>query len=486
MAQASASLADLACWTQWNHIQWDKVESSVKQLQMRIAKATRDKRWNKVKALQRILTRCSKLAKMLAIRRVTQNKGSKTAGVDKELWLTSDSKMNAVSRLKVKGYKALPLKRVYIPKKNKKLRSLGIPTMLTRAMQALYLLALEPVSETLADKHAYGFRPKRSCADAIEQLFTVFSRKRSAQWALEGDIKACFDSISQTWLEKNIPMDKVMLAKWLKAGYIENSTLFPTLAGTPAGGIISPTLLTMTLKGLEDALKAVTKPKDKVHLVTYADDFVISGASEEILEKVVKPLVVKFLLERGLELSPEKTLITHINKGFDFLGFNVRKYGQKLLTKPAKKSVVMFLDKLKQLIKVSVNLDPGELVLKLNLKIKGWSNYYRHGVSKQTFAKVDHVIFRAMLDWTKRRHPERGVRWLVKHYFCTIGGDHWVFHSKYTAKDGSLYRILLYKASATKIRRHIKIKSAANPYDPEYTEYFKERMNRYPYVRVAA
>src|SRR6185437_5571020 len=232
--------------------------------------------------------------------------------------------------------------------------------------------------------------------------------------------------------------------------------------------------------------KAATKPKDKVHLVTYADDFVISGASEEILEEVVKPLVVKFLLERGLELSPEKTLVTHINKGFDFLGFNVRKYGQKLLTKPAKKSVETFLDKLKQLIRFSVNLDPGELIRKLNLKIKGWCNYYRHGVSKQTFDKVDSVIFRAMLDWARRRHRERGVRWLVKLYFCTIGGDYWVFHSEYTLKDGSQCRVLLYKASATRIRRHIKIKSAANPYNPEYTEYFKERTKRYYNVRSAA
>src|SRR6185437_956214 len=299
-------------------------------------------------------------------------------------------------------------------------------------------LAIFPYAKkVIMQSNAYGFRPKRSCADAIEQLFIIFAKKVSPQWVLEGDIKLCFDKIDHQWLLQNIPMDKSMLAKWLKAGYIEKSTLFPTLAGTPAGGIISPTLLTVTLKGLEDALKAATKPKDKVHLVTYADDFVISGASEEILEEVVKPLVVKFLLERGLELSPEKTLVTHINKGFDFLGFNVRKYGQKLLTKPAKKSVETFLDKLKQLIRFSVNLDPGELIRKLNLKIKGWCNYYRHGVSKQTFDKVDSVIFRAMLDWARRRHRERGVRWLVKRYFCTIGGDHWVFHSEYTLKDGS-------------------------------------------------
>ena len=321
--------------------------------------------------------------------------------------------------------------------------------------------------------YAYGFRPKRSCADAIEQLFTVLARKASAQWIFEGDIRACFDKIDHLWLLNNIPMDKAILAKWLKSGYIEKSTLYPTLAGTPAGGIISPTLLTMTLRGLEVALTAATKPQHKVNLVTYADDFIITGASKEVLEELVKPLVVKFLLERVLELSPEKTLITHIEQGFDFLGFNVRKYGQKLLIKPARKSVETFLGNLKQLIKVSVNMKPAELILMLNLKIKGWGNYYRHAVSKQIFSKVDNVIFRAMLAWAQRRHPERGMGWLVRHYFCTIGNDHWVFHSAYVAEDGRRHKLVLYKASATKIKRHIKIRAEANLYDPKYTEYFK-------------
>jgi RNA-directed DNA polymerase len=201
-------------------------------------------------------------------------------------------------------------------------------------MQALHLLALEPVSETIADKNAYGFRPKRSCADAIEQCFITLAKKSSAQWILEGDIKACFDTVSHPWLRDHIPMDKTILNQWLSAGYIEKQKLYPIIGGVPQGGVSSPTLLTITLSGLETALKAVTKERDRVHLITYADDFVITGATREILEHTVKPLVINFIKERGLELSEEKTLITHIDNGFDFLGFNIRKYNGKLLIKP--------------------------------------------------------------------------------------------------------------------------------------------------------
>ncbi len=228
--------APSACGVHWSSIDWGAVESHVRRLQMRIAKAIREKKHNKAKALQWILTH-SHYAKLLAVKRVTQNKGNKTPGVDNQRWTTEKQKMQAAKSLKKHGYQTMPLRRIYIPKKNGKLRPLGIPTMKCRAMQALYLLALEPIAETLADKNSYGFRPKRSTVDAIEQCHHVLCRKVSARWVLEGDIKGCFDNICHQWMLDNIPMDKAILRKWLKAGYMEDGKLFSTEAGTPQGGL---------------------------------------------------------------------------------------------------------------------------------------------------------------------------------------------------------------------------------------------------------
>ena len=334
--------ASSACQIDWSLVCWTKVEKQVRRLQVRIAKAVREGKHGKAKALQWLLSH-SFSAKLLAVRRVTQNKGSKTAGVDRVVWTTPKQKMQATEDIKGRGYQPLPLRRLYIPKKNGKLRPLSIPTMADRVQHALHLLTLEPISETLADKNAYGFRPKRSCADAIQQCFIVLSRNDSAQWVLEGDIKSCFDKISHSWILDNISMDKTILEKWLKAGYIEKAVFNPTDEGTPQGGIISPTLLVLTLTGLEQAVKAAAGPNNKVNIIVYADDFIITGASREILETKVKPAVISFLKQRGLTLSEEKTHLTHINDGFNFLGFNVRKYDGKLLIKPAKENVKIFV-----------------------------------------------------------------------------------------------------------------------------------------------
>ena len=444
--------ASPACGETWSQINWPHVEQQVRRLQMRIAKAIQQERYGKAKSLQWLLTH-SRCAKLLAVRRVVQNAGARTPGVDGTVWKSPKEKFFAALSLQRRGYKAQPLRRIYIPKKNGKQRPLGIPTMSDRAMQALYLLALEPIAEIQADKHSYGFRPKRSAADAIGQCFLTLSRKNSAQWIFEGDIKACFDDISHRWLMANIPTDKTVLKQWLAAGYMEKNAFYETPAGTPQGGIISPTLANITLDGLAQVVAQITTKTDKVHLVRYADDFIITGNSRETLERKVKPAVITFLAERGLTLSEEKTSITHIDQGFDFLGFNVRKYDGKLLIKPAKKSVKAFLGAMRMLIKSNPTIKTESLIRLLNPKLRGWANYYRHVVSKRTFSQVDEAIFKAQCRWTRRRHPTRSAKWLREKYFRHPALRIWQFHVRKQVDDYRLVFFRLFAVAKVKIKR---------------------------------
>ena len=314
---------------QWNAIDWDNVSSEVNRLQTRIAKATQEGKWNLVKRLRYLLTH-SHTAKLLAVRIVTQNKGKRTPGVDGVLWISASAKMRAVLSLTDNQYHAQPLRRIYIPKPGKATkRPISIPTMYDRAMQALYALALQPIAETTADARSFGFRLFRSAQDASEYAFACLAKKGSAQWILEGDIKGCFDNIAHDWLMENIPIDRSILAQFLKAGYIFEKNLFPTERGTPQGGIISPILANMTLDGIEGML--TTKfPRMKVYFIRYADDFLVTAPTKEIAEEA-RESIQEFLAGRGLELSQEKTVITHIDDGFDFLGYNFRKFKGKLL-----------------------------------------------------------------------------------------------------------------------------------------------------------
>jgi len=353
------------------------------------------------------------------------------------------------------------------------------------ASTALHLLALGPVVETTADKNSYGFRQQRSCADAIEQCFKVL-RSANTQWILEGDIKSCFDKISHDWLLAHVPMDRVILQKWLKSGYMEKHVLHESMDGTPQGGIISPALANCALDGLErllrgkypagKRLKSLGGVKPCVNLVRYADDFVITSKSKELLEGEIKPLVEHFLQERGLELSPTKTVITHVEHGFDFLGQNVRRYPNgKLLIKPSKKNVKTFLDSIRRTIKAAHGVSAADLIDQLNPKIRGWANYHRHVVSKHTFGHVDCNIFSSLWQWARRRHPNKSSRWFKPKYFDRRGNRDWSFFGETCDDEGRPNKVWLYYAKSTPIKRHVKVKGEANPYDPTYETYFEER-----------
>jgi RNA-directed DNA polymerase len=456
----------------WHQIDWSKANQHVRRVQLRIAKATREGNPRKVKTLQRLLTH-SFHAKALAVKRVTENRGKATPGVDGQTWSTPEDKFKAILSLKRKSYKPLPLRREYVPKSNGNKRPLGIPIMKDRAMQALHKLALEPVAETFADKNSYGFRPERACADAIAQTFKVLGYKGCAQWILEGDIKSCFDEISHDWLMNNIPMDSGILRKWLKAGYIDRKKLFPTEAGTPQGSIISPTLSNMALDGLEKELKFPRR--SKVHFVRYADDFIVTGSSRELLENEVKPVIIGFLKERGLTLSEKKTKVTHIEEGFDFLGQNVRKYNGQLLIKPSKKNVKNFLGKVRKALKKHKTAKQETVIKHLNPIIRGWANYHRHQVAKKIFGWVDHQIWRKLWQWCKRRHPNKSRRWIKDRYFHTIKSRTWVFAVKTKRPNGKTDYMKLFSAASTPIRRHVKIKAEAHPYDMVWEPYFEKR-----------
>jgi len=465
----------------WHAINWQKAHTIVRRLQARIVKAIQAGRWSKVRTLQRLLTH-SFSAKMLAVKRVTENQGKRTPGVDGVIWETPQKKAKAVMALGRRGYRPLPLRRIYIAKSSGTgQRPLSIPCMTDRATQALHLLALDPIAETLSDPNSYGFRLERSTADAIQQCFTVLAQKRSVQWILEGDIRSCFDSLSQEWLMAHIPMDKVILRKWLQAGFMDKHVLYPTETGVPQGGVASPVLMNLALNGLESDLKKALpfrrgNVQTKVHVVRFADDFVVTGYSKAFLEQEVQPLVERFMAERGLALSLEKTRLTHIEDGFDFLGTHVRKYRGKLLCTPAKKNVHAFVTKVRRLIKTHKQAPAGYLIMQLNPVIRGWAQYHQHGASKRTFAEVDHDIFTVLWQWTRRRHPKKSRRWIKEKYFRSDNGNHWVFFGQVLRSKGKLQDVRLFHASDVPIRRHTKIKGDANPYDPEWEPYFEARL----------
>ncbi|PIQ30860.1 MAG: group II intron reverse transcriptase/maturase [Zetaproteobacteria bacterium CG_4_9_14_3_um_filter_49_83] len=418
MTAASPAGAPSTGFNHWNSIDWSVVLKHVHRLQVRIAKAVEQKRWHKVVALSHLLTH-SYYGKIWAVRRVVSNRGKNTAGVDGVIWKTPKQKMNAVKALRQRGYRPQPLRRVYIPKSNGKQRPLGIPTMKDRAMQALYALALTPIAERLADRNSFGFRERRGVADAIEQCFICLARKTSAHWVLEADIKACFDRIDHDWMVRHIPMDRRILSAWLKSGYIEEQAFRRTEEGTPQGGIISPVLANMVLDGLEAAVHAaVPKTGTHVHVIRYADDFIVTGAGPEILTGRVKPAVEAFLACWGLELSQEKTHLRSIHDGFDC-----------------------------------------------------------HVISKVIFSDIDRHVDRLLRNWMRRRHRGKTITW-CRNKYMKRWGMRWQFTIESRLRTGVIKIARLFHAADLPIIRHIKINGEAHPYDPIYATCFEQRRSR--------
>ena len=462
----------------WPSMAWQEIEAAVRRLQRRIAKAVQDKKFRKAQALQWLLTH-SWSAKLAAVKRVTSNKGKRTSGVDGVLWTTPEAKIQAAQHLTRRGYRPQPLRRIYLPKSNGKLRPLGIPTMQDRGMQALHLLALAPVAETLADPNSYGFRVHRQCADAMAQAFICLARTTSGTQVLEGDITACFDEISHQWLLDHVLMDRQVLRRWLTAGYIWQGDLFPTTAGTPQGGIASPTLANLALEGMEAVVRQAAHPQT-AHFIRYADDFLVIARERAVLADRVMPAITAFLAERGLTLSREKTVITSIDDGVDFLGQHLRKYGRrhKYLVKPAKKNVQRFLAKIQHYITASGHRTREQLVQGLNSKIRGWANFHRHSNAKDTFSRVDHVIWHALLRRECRMNPQIGKRELVRRYFHA--GPYGAPPNSEPPMTRTAMRLI--RAAHIPIVRHIKIRATANPFNPAEADYFAaRRRNRNPH-----
>ena len=425
-AQAGAALNTSSTW---DAVDWRAIEDNVRRLQARIVKAVQQKKWNKVKALQHLLTH-SASGKLLAVRRVTVNDGRKTPGVDGELWDSPHKKLQGVISLTARGYRPMPLRRIYIPKANGKLRPLGIPTMRDRAMQALYLLALDPVAETTADQNLLRLPAgEKLCGCdrtvlhfALSQKPKLGARRRHQRLLRQHQPSVAARQCSH---EQGDPPQVAKVGLPGKTSALRYDLWHAARRNHLASAV------QLALDGLERRLREVFPVRGKgsdrgraaqVHLIRYADDFIITGHSEELLRMTVKPLVESFLTERGLVLSPEKTLITHIEEGFDFLGQNVRRYPNgKLFIKPARKSVISVLAKVKEIVREHLGRAAHLLIIRLNPVIRGWANYHRHVVSKRIFARVDAAIFRMLWHWAQARHPRKGAGWIKQKYFDACG-----------------------------------------------------------------
>lgn len=472
----------------WPALDWQRIETSVRKLRQRIFRATRDGDLKKVKSLQKLMLR-SEANALTSVRRVTQlSAGRKTPGIDGVVVDTSIGRRKLVQQL-LSYWKrqAKPVRRVYIPKANGKLRPLGIPTIADRAMQAVVKNALEPMWEARFEATSYGFRPGRGCQDAIGKIYQLARPNKRKKWVVDADIKGAFDNIAHErllQLTAQFPA-REFIRQWLKAGYMEAGAFFATESGTPQGGVISPLLANIAFHGMEEALGVrydyLGRIRGKRALVRYADDFVIFCESQEDAV-AARVIITGWLADRGLALSEEKTRIRHLCEGFDFLGFNIRQYrapktsrtGWKLLIKPSKVAVKTFRAKARSIWRVCRGLSVAALLSALNPLIRGWTGYYRAVVSKAIFSKLDSWMFRRAIRYVSHRHPTKPWKWRRNRYWGPLKSgseSRWVFGDKLTGA-------YLLQLSWVPIVRHVLVQGRSSPDDPSLRTYWAARTRR--------
>ena len=449
MSRASATNgAEGRRGTAWDAINWHQADRIVRNLRHRIFRATRANDLRRVRSLQKLMLRCYSNI-LMSIRRVTQvNAGRNTPGVDKVLVKTPATRGRLLDYLSsTQPWRASPVRRVYIPKTNGKQRPLGIPTVLDRCLQAMVKQALEPEWEARFEGSSYGFRPGRSCHDAIARIYHLACPNKRKKWLVDADIQGAFDNISHDFLLKALgeASGRALVKQWLKAGVMEDGAFHATAAGTPQGGVISPLLLNIALHGMEPALGVRYRRTGEIAgeraVVRYADDFVVFCESKEDAQRVRDRLLPPWLAERGLSLSEEKTRVVHLTEGFDFLGCTVRHHhaprttrtGYKLLIRPSKKAVLRKRQELRGVWLGLKGHNVGAALRKLNPIIRGWANYYRTVACSEVFRKMDRWMFCREIRYVKHMHPNKPWKWRKSHYWGKLHNkrkERWVFGDK--------------------------------------------------------